>query len=92
MTSKSQRCSVPLTELRQGSGDVLDTVVHWNVCLSDVTVSDVLDSVHLPILFHILDHVSAKDISAPVEVQTNWERFQSLASISLKIQIDTADD
>jgi len=36
----------------------------------NVTVSDALDSDHLPILFHILDHVSARDISAP----GNWLR------------------
>jgi endonuclease/exonuclease/phosphatase (EEP) superfamily protein YafD len=38
-----------------GNGDVLDIVVHQNVRLSEITVSDTLDSDHLPILFHILD-------------------------------------
>jgi hypothetical protein len=78
----------------QGNGDVLDIVVHRNVRLSDVTVSDILDSDHLPIFFHILDHVSARDILAPVESHTDWKRFRSLASdlISLRIQIDTAVD
>jgi hypothetical protein len=62
--------------------------------LSDVTVSDVLDSDHLSILFHILDHVSARDILAPVEIHTDWKRFRSLAAdlISLRIQIDIADE
>jgi hypothetical protein len=54
----------------QGNGDVLDNVLHRNIRLSDVTISDILDSDHLPTLFHILDHVSARDISAPVEMQT----------------------
>jgi len=58
--------------------DVLDILTHGNVRLSHVTVSDILDSDHLPIFFHIADHVSARDISAPVETHTVWEQFQSL--------------
>jgi hypothetical protein len=57
----------------EGNGDVLNIVVHKNIRLSDVSVSDILDSDHLPILFHILDHVRTNKIS-------DWERFQSLAS------------
>jgi hypothetical protein len=34
------------------NGDVLDTVVHKSIRLSEVTVSDILDSDHLPIDFH----------------------------------------
>jgi hypothetical protein len=37
-----------------GNGDVLDIVVHKNIKVSDVIVSDILDSDHLPIIFHIL--------------------------------------
>jgi hypothetical protein len=72
-----------------GNGDVLDIVVHKNIRLSHVIVSDILDSDHLPILFHILDHVRTNKISAPVEKITDWERFQSLASnlISPRIEI-----
>jgi hypothetical protein len=40
-----------------GNGDVLDIVVHKNVRLSEVIVSDILDSDHLPNIFHVLDHV-----------------------------------
>jgi hypothetical protein len=78
----------------QGNGDVLDTVVHRNVRFSDVTVCDILDSDHLPILFHILDHVSSRDILAPVGSHTDWERFRGLVSdlISPRIQIDTANE
>jgi hypothetical protein len=36
------------------NGDVLDIFVHKNVQLSEVTVSDVLDSGYLPIVFHLL--------------------------------------
>jgi len=59
-----------------------------------LSVSNVLDSDHLPILFNILDHVSVWDISAPVETYTDWERFRSLAYdlISPRIQIDTAEE
>jgi len=73
---------------------VLDVVVHRNVRLSDVTVSEILESDHLPILFHILDHVSARDILDPVENHTDWERFGGLVFdlISTRIKIDTADD
>jgi hypothetical protein len=63
-----------------GNGDVLDIVVHKNIRFSGVIVSDILDSDHLPIMFHILDHVRTKQISKPLEKFTDWERFQSLAS------------
>jgi hypothetical protein len=43
-----------------GNGDVLDIVVHKNIRLSNVTVSDILASDHLPIGFNVLDHVSTK--------------------------------
>jgi hypothetical protein len=81
----------PTHHTPQGTGDVFDTLVHRNVRLSDVTVSDILDTDHLPVLFHILDHVSARDILALVEVHTDWERFRGLASdlISPRIQIDS---
>jgi hypothetical protein len=55
-TSKFRRSSSPLIELREevaGNGGVLDISVYGNVRLSDVTVSDVLDSDNLPVLFHI---------------------------------------
>jgi hypothetical protein len=51
----------------EGYGDVLDIVVHKNISLSNVIVSDILDSNHLPIIFHILDHVTTKNVSAPLE-------------------------
>jgi hypothetical protein len=72
-----------------GNGDVLDIVVHKNIRLSNV--SDSLDSDHLPIIFHILDHVRTKNISAPFEKITDWEWFQSLTSnlISPRIKINS---
>jgi hypothetical protein len=42
------------------NGDVLDTVVDQITRLSCVIVSDILDSDHLRIVFHILDHVKTK--------------------------------
>jgi hypothetical protein len=59
--------------------------------MSEVIVSDVLDSNHLPILFHILDHVTTRNLSEPIKKFTDWERFQSLASdlVSPKIKINS---
>jgi hypothetical protein len=74
-----------------GNGDVLDIVVHKNIRVSDVSVSDILDSDHLPIIFHILDHIKISNISESTEKFTDWDRFQSLASglISPKIKINS---
>lgn len=72
---------------------VLDIVLHWNFCLSEVIVSDVLDSDPLSVLFHNLNHVRARDILPPVEIHTDWMRFRNIASglISPRIQINTVD-
>jgi hypothetical protein len=74
-----------------GNGDVLDIVVHKNIRLSSVTVSNILDSDHLPIIFHILDHVKIKNLWEPIEKYSDWEGFQSLASdlISPRLEINT---
>jgi hypothetical protein len=48
------------------SGDVLDTVVHRYIISLGVIVSDIPDSVHLPI-FHVLDHVKTKNPSKLIE-------------------------
>jgi hypothetical protein len=56
-----------------GNGDVLDIVVHKNIRLSNVITSDILDSDHLPIIFHILDHVRTKNVLAPLQKITDWE-------------------
>jgi hypothetical protein len=68
---------------------MLDIVVHQNIRVSEVIVSDILDSDHLPIVFHILDHVKIRNLSDPIEKFTDWDRFQSLTSelISPKIEI-----
>jgi hypothetical protein len=74
-----------------GNGDVLDIVVLQNIRVSDVIVSDILDSDHLPIIFDILDHVKIWDLSEPIEKFANWDRFQSLASelIEPRIKINS---
>jgi endonuclease/exonuclease/phosphatase family metal-dependent hydrolase len=74
-----------------GNGNVLDIVVHKNIRLPDIIVSEILDSDHLPIMFHILDHVKTKQISEPLEKFTNWERVQSLASnvISPRVEVNS---
>jgi hypothetical protein len=55
-----------------------------------MSLSDILDSDHLPIIFHLLDHVKIKNLSEPIEKFTDWDRFQSLASklISPRININ----
>jgi hypothetical protein len=74
-----------------GNGDILDIVVHQNIRLSSVIVSNILDSDYLPILCHILDHVKIRNLSETTEKFTDWERFQSLASylISHRLEINT---
>jgi hypothetical protein len=72
-----------------GNGDVLDIVVHKNFRLSENIVFDILDSDHIPIIFHLLDHVRSKNLSGPVDKFTDWERLQRLPSelILPRIQI-----
>lgn len=57
-----------------------EIVVHRIVRLSYVIVSDVLESDHLLILFHILNHVSATNTLVPVEIHIDGKRFRSVAS------------
>jgi hypothetical protein len=77
-----------------GSGDVLDVIVHKNVRLSEFIASDILDSGHLPVAFHLLDHVRTRNLSDPVETFTDSERFQSLASelFSPRFQINLREE
>jgi hypothetical protein len=74
-----------------GICNVLDIVVHKNINVSHVIVSDILDSDNLPIVVHILDHVKIKNLSEPIEKFTDWDRFQSLASelISPDVEINS---
>jgi hypothetical protein len=62
----------------------------WQI---DVTVSDFRHSYHLPIVFHILDHIRARDFSNRAEKFIDWERFRNLASklISPRIQINLGE-
>jgi hypothetical protein len=50
-----------------GNGDVLDIVFHQIIRVSDIIVSDIMDSYHLPIIFHILDHVKISNLSECIE-------------------------
>jgi hypothetical protein len=76
------------------AGNDIDTVVHKNVQLSEVTVSDILDSDHLPLIFHLLDLVKTRYLSDPAENFTDLEQFQSLASklSSPRIQINLGEE
>jgi hypothetical protein len=73
---------------------VLGIVLHKSTRISEINVLEILDSDHLPILFYMLDHVSTKDILAPVETFTDRDRFQSLVSdlISPGTQIHNFED
>jgi hypothetical protein len=59
--------------------------------VSDVIFSDILNSDHLQIIFHILDHVKIRNHPEPIEKFTDWDQFQSLASelISPRIEINS---
>jgi endonuclease/exonuclease/phosphatase (EEP) superfamily protein YafD len=61
-----------------GNGDILDIVVHQNIRLSSVTVSNILDSDHLPILFHILDHVKIRTFRSPLKTTEIVNGFKAL--------------
>jgi hypothetical protein len=71
-----------------GNGDVLVNVVQKNIRLSNVIVSDILDSDHLPIIFQILDHVRTLNFSTPIEKFTDWDRFQNLTSLLISPRIE----
>jgi hypothetical protein len=74
---------------------VLNIVVHKNIRLSEVIVSDDLDSYHLPVIFHLLvySYIRTRNLSDPVNKFTDWERFQSLAFelISPRIQMNSEE-
>jgi hypothetical protein len=71
---------------------VLDIVVHKNVRLSEVNVSNILDSDYLPITFHLPDHIRTRILSDPDN--SDWKRFQNLFSelISPRIQINSEEE
>jgi hypothetical protein len=53
-------------------GDELDIVVHWNhQTVWGAIISDILDSDHLQIVLHIMDHFKAKNIFEPHEEFAN---------------------
>jgi hypothetical protein len=63
-----------------GNCVVLNMVVYQNIRVSDVIAPDILNSDHLPMVFHILSHVKIMNLSETIEKFTDWSRFQSLAS------------
>jgi hypothetical protein len=74
-------------------------VSQWKKCMKQdwtaASLTKISTARHcLPIMFSILDHVKAREVSDPVEKFTDWERFQSLASdlVSPKIQINSSTD
>jgi hypothetical protein len=74
---------------------LLEMVTCWilrstKILVSDITLSDIFYSDHLPIIFHILDHVKIRNLSEPIEKFTDWDRLKSPASKleSPKIEIN----
>jgi hypothetical protein len=45
-----------------------------------MSLCDIFDSDHLPIIFHILDHVKIRNFSEPIKTFTDRDRFYNLAS------------
>jgi hypothetical protein len=82
------QCCVHYTP--DGRGEVLDIVVHQNIWLLEVIVTDILDPDHLQIMFSILDPVRTREVLDPIEKLADWELFQSFALnpyVSPNIQI-----
>jgi hypothetical protein len=63
------------------NGDVLDIVVHQNIRLSGVIISDILNSDHLLTILYILDHVKTEDLSEPVKNSQTGNGFKALSLI-----------
>jgi hypothetical protein len=61
-----------------GNGDILTIVVHQNIRLSGVIVSDILGWYHQPIVFHILDNIKTKNLLDQFEKFTQWKHFKAL--------------
>jgi hypothetical protein len=74
-------CSTHYTP--DGRCDVLVIVVHRNDRLSEVTVTNILDSAEIPMIFSILDPVRTSEGLDPVEKLTDWE----LGALSLNSYI-----
>jgi hypothetical protein len=55
----------------------------------NLTVSDILDSDHLPIIFCLLQHVKVRNLSKPIEKLTDWKQFQNIASELLSPRLET---
>jgi hypothetical protein len=66
----------------------LDIVVHPNIRLSGVIVSDILDTDHLLTVFHTLDYVKTTNLPEPNEKFTDSEHFETLASYSVPPRIE----
>jgi hypothetical protein len=65
------------------NADVLVIVVHQNIRLSQIIVSDILKTDHFPIAFHILHHAITKKLSESLNKSTDGERSQRHDSNSI---------
>jgi hypothetical protein len=66
------------TSKSQLHNDILvHTVVEKNICPSNVTVTDILGSYHLPIMFIITDSVRTREAPDKAGKLTDWELLQT---------------
>jgi hypothetical protein len=68
---------------------MLNIVVHKNVRLSEIFVSDILGSDHQPVVFHFMHHVRTRNTSDPVDKFTDWERFKFSPIIQINSDEET---
>jgi hypothetical protein len=59
------------------NGDMFKTVMHKNVQLAKVTVSNILNSNHLTTVFHLLDPIRTRNHSDPVHNSWNGSSFKT---------------
>jgi hypothetical protein len=69
---------------------VLDIVVPQNIAVPDNIVFHVLDSDHLPIVTHLLDHVQNRNLSEPIQEFTDWELISPRIEINSVVEADLA--
>jgi hypothetical protein len=76
-----------------GSGGILAIVVHQNIRLSGVVVSDILDSDHLPIVFLVPDHIKMKNLLDQLKNSQIGNGFKALPYlISYRIEINSEEE
>jgi hypothetical protein len=73
VTLKFQRRNILRNILLKEFGDVLDFMLHQNDELVDVTVFEILHTHHLPIILHILDHVTVRTMLKNLKIESGFK-------------------